>query len=136
MSVFQLCAAFDLFAGSTQFLPSFSFAGFNFKILGSNPKVSISVNGNGQGLRFPNNGIDIVLPVPMKTVNLRIGPFGGPVDISASDSSGNIVRKKSVSEQKHYANIRLSAPEIASLLLTGGKDEAVLADICVSVRSC
>ena len=135
MSAFQLCAAFDLFAGSTQFLSSFSFAGFNFTILGSNPKVSISVKGNGQGLRFPNNGIDIVLPVPMTTVNLRVGTFEGPVDISAADSSGTIVRKKTIPEQKHYINIRLSAPEIASLLLAGGRDEAVLESICVNVSS-
>ena len=135
MSAFQLCATFDLFPGSTQFLPSFTFAGFNFTILGSNQKVSISVNGNGQGLRFPDNGIDIVLPVPMTTVNLRVGTFGGPVDISAADSSGNIVRKKNISEQKHYTDIRLSASEIASILLTGGRDEAVLANICVSVSS-
>ena len=136
MSAFQLCATFDLFTASTQFLSNFSFAGFNFAVLGSNPKVSISVTGNGQGLKFPNNGIDIELPVPMTTVNLRVGSFGGPVDISALDSSGNIVRKKTISEQKHYINMRLSAPEIASLTLTGGRDEAVLAGICVSVASC
>ena len=136
MTNFQLCATFDLFPGSTQFLSSFSFAGFNFTILGSNPKVSISVNGNGKGLRFPNNGIDIVLPVPITTVNLRVGAFGGPVDISAADSAGSIVRKKTISEQKDYINVRLSAPEIASLLLTGGRDEAILENICVSVSSC
>ena len=136
MSAFQLCATFDLFPGSTQFLSSFSFAGFNFTILGSNQKVYISVNGNDQGLKFPNNGIEIVLPVPMTTVNLKIGTFGGPVDISAADSSGNIVRKKNVPELKHYINVRLSAPEIASLLLTGGRDEAVLANICVNVSAC
>ena len=136
MSAFQLCAAFDLFAGSTQFLSSFSISGFNFTILGSNPKVSISVNGNYQGLRFPNNGMEIVLPVPMTTVNLTIGTFGCPVDISATDSAGNLVRKKSIPEQKRYINIRLSAPEIASLTLTGGRDEAVLANICVTVSSC
>ena len=136
MSVFQLCAAFDLFAGSTQFLSSFSLSGFNFTILGSNPKVSISVNGNEQGLRFPNNGMEIVLPVPLSTVNLRVGTFGGPVDLSALDSSGNIVRKKSLPEQKRYINIRLSAPEIASITLTGGRDEAVLASICISASAC
>ena len=136
MSVFQLCATFDLFGGSTQFLSSFSFAGFNFTVLGSNPKASIIVNGNDHGLRFSNNGIDIVLPVPMTTVDLRIGTFGGPVDISAADSSGNIVRKKSFPELKHYINVRLSAPEIASLLLTGGRGDAVLINICVSVASC
>lgn len=136
MSAFQLCAAFDLFADSTQFLSSFSISGFNFTILGSNPKVSISVNVSDQGLRFPNNGMEIVLPVPMTTVNLKIGTFGGPVDISATDSAGNLVRKKSIPEQKRYINIRLSAPEIASLTLTGGRDEAVLANICVTVSSC
>ena len=136
MSAFQLCATFDLFASNTQFLSSFTLAGFNFTLLGSNPKVSISVNGGGQGLRFPNNGIDIVLPVPMTTVNLRIGTFGGPVDISAADSSGNIVRKKNIAEQKYYTNIRLSAPEIASILLTGGRGEAILANICVSASAC
>lgn len=136
MTNFQLCATFDLFPASTQFLSSFSLAGFNFTILGSNPKVSISVNGDGKGLRFPNNGIEIVLPVPMTTVNLRVGTFGGAVDISAADSSGNTVRKKTISEQKQYINIRLSAPEIASILLSGGRDEAILKNICVSVSSC
>ena len=136
MSAFQLCATFDLFAGNTLFLSSFSFAGFNFTIMGSNPKASISVNGNEKGLRFSNTGMEIILPVPINTVNLKVGTFGGPVDISAADSSGSIVRKKTISEQKYYNNIRLSAPEIASLLLTGGRDEAVLANICVSVSSC
>lgn len=136
MPAFQLCATFDFFDGSTPFLPNFSLAGFNFSILGSSPKLSINVNGNERGLKFPNNGIEIVLPVPMTTVNLRIGTFGGPVDISAADSSGNITRKKTVPALKNCSNIRLSAPDISSLVLTGGRDDAVLVNICISVSSC
>ena len=136
MPAFQLCATFDFFEGSSPFLSNFSLAGFNFSILGSNPKVSINVNGNERGLKFPNNGIEIVLPVPITTVNLRVGVFGGPVDISAADSSGIIVRKKTIPEQKNCINIRLSAPEIASLVLTGGRNEAVLVNVCVSVSAC
>lgn len=133
---FQLCATFDFFDGSTPFLSNFSLAGFNFSILGSNPRVSINVNGNERGLKFPNNGIEIVLPVPVTTINLRVGTFGGPVDISAADSSGSIVRKKSVPALKNCINIRLSAPEISSLVLTGGRDEAILVNICISASAC
>lgn len=136
MPNFQLCATFDFFEGSTPFLSNFSLAGFNFSILGSNPKVSINVNGNERGLKFPNNGIEIVLPVPVTTVNLRIGTFSGSVDISAADSSGSIVRKKTIPAIKNCANVRLSAPEISSLVLTGGRDDAILVNICVAASAC
>ncbi len=136
MTAFSLCAEFDLFTEKTQFLSHFSLSGFNFSVLGSNPKISICNNENERGLKFPNNGLEIVLPVSVTTVNIRIGTFGGSVDISAVDSAGSIVRKKTVSEQKYFVNIRLAAPEIASLILSGGKDEAVVVNTCISVFSC
>jgi hypothetical protein len=136
MPAFQLCATFDLFPDNTQLLPSFSLAGFDFTTLGSNPKIFISSKGNERGLQFPRNGIEIVLPVPLSTVNLRLGTFDSSVDISAMDSSGNIVRKRTISELNRYVNMRLSAPEIASLVLTGGANESILVHICISVSVC
>ena len=133
MPAFQLCATFDLFPDNTQLLTSFSLAGFDFTTLGSNPQIFTNTKGDECGLKFPNNGIEIVLPVPLPTVNLRLGTFGGPVDISATDSSGSIVRKRTIPELKRYVNVRLSAPEIASLVLTGGGNEAILAHICVAI---
>ena len=132
MPAFQLCATFDLFPDNTQLLTSFSLAGFDFTTLGSNPKIFISTRGDEWGLKFPNNGIEIVLPVPLPTVNLRLGTFTGAVDISAIDSSGNVARKRTIPELNRYVNVRISAPEIASLVLTGGANEAILAHICVA----
>ena len=136
MTAFLLCAGFNLFPEKTEFLPNFSFSGFNFNVLGFNPKVYISDNGNERGLKFPNNGLEIELPVPINTVNLRIGTFGGPVDVSALDSSGSVIRKKVAPEQKYYFNIRLSGSDIASLILSGGRNEAILLTACISVFSC
>jgi len=136
MPAVQLCATFDLFPDNTQLITSFSLAGFDFTTLGSNSKIFISTTGSECGLKFPNNGIEIVLPVPLPTVNLRLGTFVGPVDISATDSSGSIVRKRIIPELNRYVNVRLSAPEIASLVLTGGGNEAMLAYICVAVSVC
>lgn len=136
MPAFQLCATFDLFPDNTQLLSSFSLAGFDFTALGSNPKIFTNTRSGECGLMFPSNGIEIVLPVPLATANLRLGTFGGPVDISAADSSGSIVRKRTISVLDRYVNVRLSAPEIASLVITGGGNEAMLAHICVSVSVC
>ena len=136
MPAFQLCATFDLFPDNTQLLTSFSLAGFDFTTFGSNPKIFTYTKGSESGLRFQSNGIEIVLPVPLPTVNLRLGTFGGPVDISATDSSGSIVRNRTISEFNRYVNVRLSAPEIAALVLTGGGNEAMLVHICVTVSVC
>ena len=136
MPAFQLCATFELFPDNVQLLSSFSLAGFDFTTLGSNPKIFSTTKGSECGLKFPVNGIEIVLPIPLPTVNLRLGTFDGPVDISATDSSGSIVRKRTIPEFNRYVNVRLSAPEIASLILTGGGNEALLAHICVSVSVC
>ena len=136
MPAFQLCATFDLFPDNTQLLTSFSLAGYDFTTLGSNPKIFTNTIGNECGLKFPGNGIEIVLPIPLPTVNLRLGTFSGPVDISAMDSSGTIVRERTIAELNRYVNVRLSGPEIASLVLTGGGNEAILAHICVSVSVC
>ncbi|MBW1799783.1 MAG: hypothetical protein JRJ85_03540 [Deltaproteobacteria bacterium] len=59
--------------------------------MGSNPKIFVNAKDNERGLQFPNNGIEIVLPVPLPTVDLRLGTFVGGVDISATDNSGSIV---------------------------------------------
>jgi len=136
MPAFQLCATFDLFPDNTQLLTSFSLAGFDFTTLGSNPKIFTNTIGNEYGLKFPGNGIEIVLPIPLPTVNLRLGTFSGPVNISAMDSSGSIVRERTIPEVNRYVNVRLSGPEIASLVLTGGGNDAMLAHICVSISVC
>ena len=136
MPAFQLCATFDLFPDNTQLLTSFSLAGYDFTTLGSNPKIFTNTIGNECGLKFPGNGIEIVLPIPLPTVNLRLGTFSGPVDISAMDSSGTIVRERTIAELNRFVNVRLSGPEIASLVLTSGGNEAMLAYICVTVSVC
>ena len=136
MPAFQLCATFDLFPDNTQLLTSFSLAGYDFTTLGSNPKIFTNTIGNECGLKFPGNGIEIVLPIPLPTVNLRLGTFSGPVDISAMDSSGTIVRERTIAELNRFVNVRLSGPEIASLVLISGGNEAILTYICVTVSVC
>ena len=88
---------------------------------------------NDSGFKFLVNGIEIVLPIPFPSVNLRLGTFDEPVDVFATNSSGSIVRKRTILKFNRCVNMRLSATEITSLILTGGGDEALLVNICVSI---
>ncbi|MBZ4421098.1 hypothetical protein [Myxococcus sp. RHSTA-1-4] len=133
---FQLCADFSLFPVGTQLGPSFSLAGFDFVQPSGGILMFVSSTGGSKGLQFPDQGIEITLPVSSASVNLRIGTFAGPVDIAALDSTGAVVRNRTVPGNNQYNNVRLSAPDIASLTLSGGMSEGVLASICVSICVC
>jgi hypothetical protein len=136
MSAFQLCADFTLFLDNTVLGPSFTLAAFEFDQLGGNPdQLFVNVTGNERGLQFPSQGVEITLPVPLRTVNLRLGTFNGPVDMTALDAAGNTVRQRTVPDLNRYVDRKLSAPEIASVVLSGGGEEGILPRICVAITS-
>lgn len=133
---FQLCADFSLFPDNTQLGPGFSLAGFDFTQPAGGLLMFVNATGGSKGLQFPDQGIEITLPIPCATVNLRIGTFAGPVDITAFDSTGAIVRQRTVPGNNQYNNVRISAPDIASLALSRGGNEGILASICVAITVC
>jgi hypothetical protein len=139
MPAFQLCANFGLFPDNHEFAPApsfFTLAAFDFEQLGGTSPLFVNVTGAEQGLQFPPQGVEIILPTLVRSVRLRIGTFNGPVDIAALDSSGTTVRTKTIPGLNAYVNTRLRAPEISSVVLTNGGNEGILVRICVAISPC
>jgi hypothetical protein len=135
MPAFQLCADFTLFPDDTPLPPHFTQSGFDFDQLGGS-QWFVNLTSGELGLQFPQQGMEITLPVPLRTVRLRIGTFKGPVDIAALDSSGTTVKTKTIPHLNSYVNTSLHAPaEISSVVLTKGLDEGILVRICVAIST-
>ncbi|OGO40610.1 MAG: hypothetical protein A2W36_07045 [Chloroflexi bacterium RBG_16_58_14] len=133
---FKLCADFNLFPDNTQLGPNFSLAGFDFAQPPANMLMFVNETAGEKGLQFPKEGMEITLPIPVAAVRLRLGTFAGPVEIAALDSSGAVVRQRIVPGLNAYVNLRMFAPEIATLLLTQGGNEGILVRICVAICVC
>ena len=137
MPAFNLCADFTLYSANTPFPVHFMIAAFDFGQLGGPhfPQLLVNTTASERGLRFPQQGMNIILPVPEQTVRLRIGTFNGPVDIEAVDSLGTTVKTKSIPSLNTYVNTSIRAPEISAVNLTGGGNEAILVRICVTIST-
>lgn len=132
MSGFTLCADFNLFPDNHRLGPNFSLAAFNFAQVGGNP-MFVNITGNERGLQFPQEGIEISLPVVTDSVVLRLGTFAGKVEIEVLNSARNIVRQQTVQGINMYITVRLLAPEIATIILREGGNEGIIPSICVTV---
>jgi hypothetical protein len=93
----------------------------------------VNVTGSEKGLQFPEQGIEITLPVPVTRVTLRVGAFNGPVDINALDSMGTVVGTKTITIFNVYVNVGMGAPEIATITLSNGGNEGILVRICETI---
>lgn len=133
---FRLCADFALLPDDTALGPQFSLAGFIFQDLGGTIASFVNETGTEKGLQFHDSGLEVVLPVPVSQVELRLGTFAGPVDIAAVDSTGTTVRTRTVPGTNSYGTVRLFAPEIASIVFTQGGNEAILTEICINLTVC
>jgi hypothetical protein len=135
-SALQLCADFVLFPDDHHLGSNFSLAGFDFSEVSGAGFIFVNETANEKGLQFDPQGVEITLPIPVKTVDMRVGAFAGPVDIVAFDSAGNQVRQRTLSILNRYVNIRLSASEIASIILSNGNNEGILVRICIAIGVC
>lgn len=133
MASFHLCADFSLFPDNTPLPSHFTIAGFDF----SDPigKVPMFVNATANEIGLQFNNVEICLPVLVTSVSLHIGAFNGPLDIIAFDSSGNAVRQKQLITVNRFLNIRILAPEIASLTINNAGNEGLLSKICVTLNT-
>jgi hypothetical protein len=134
MPAFNLCANFSLFADDTPFPPNFTLAAFDFDQLGG-PQWFVNITGAERGLQFPPQGMEITIPVPVRTVRFRIGTFNGPVDIAALDSAGTTVKTKTIPALNSYVTTSIHAPEISSVVLTNGGSEGILVRICEAITT-
>jgi hypothetical protein len=128
-----LCANFRVFPDNTQLGPDFSLSGFDFAQPPGSNNMFVNVTGGEKGLQFPPEGVEITLPWPVSEARLRVGTFSGPVEVTALDSTGSVVRSRTVPGTNSYVNLRIFAPEIASLILSEGGGEGILVRICVTI---
>jgi hypothetical protein len=133
MPAVQLCAEFALFPDDFQLGPSFSLAGYDFVQPAGGTLMFVNVTGSEKGLQFPEQGIEITLPVPVTRVTLRLGAFRGPVEINALDSMGAVVRMTVINTLNIYINVGMAAPEIATITLSKGGNEGILVRICETI---
>jgi hypothetical protein len=129
MAALNLTAEFLLFPDNTQMGQNFSLSGYVFDDLSGTGSLFVNQTGNEKGLQFIPEGVEITLPSPTSSVDLRLGAFSGPVDIVAKDSLGNVVRTQTLNILNQYVDVRILRPEIASILLTQGGREGILIKI-------
>ncbi len=128
----KLCAEFAIFPDNHILGPNFTLAAFHFSQLGG-PLMIANDTASERGLQFPDEGLEITLPIPSPTVEMRFGTFHSPVEISALDSSGKVVSKQTVPLLNKYIDLSISAREIAQLVLIGGGNEGLIPKICVDI---
>jgi hypothetical protein len=135
-NVVRLCVDFHLFPDNTQLGPAFSLAGFDFLQPANALIMFVNQTGGEKGLQFPDEGMEVTLPLLVTSVRLRLGTFAGPVDIAALDSAGTVVSQKTVPGLNAYTNVRMFGPEIATLRFKGGGNEGILVRLCIMVCCC
>lgn len=131
----RACASFELFPDNTEFGSSFALAGYIFRELGAGSSLFVNESGNGKGLQFPPDGVEVTLPVVVSSVEFKAAAFAGPVFATAVDSAGKPLRQVTVTRGE-FQQFRVSAPGIAALKFTEGGNEGIVSEICVVVACC
>lgn len=134
VAAIHLCAEFGLFPDNTLLGPNFTLSSFVFRDLGT-PESFVNETAGEKGLQFSDTGLEVVLPAVTRSVDFRLGTFAGPVEITGRDLAGTVVVTQNVPGLNRYIDLRLVAPEIASVRLTGGGNEGILVRICLDICS-
>jgi len=129
-----ICVDFSLFPDDTPLPGNFSLGGFVFQDKASPSGLFVNETNGRKGLQFSPQGVEVTLPSPVATVDLEVGAFGR-IEVAAVDSSGATVRKQTVPGSDAFVKLKLSAPDIASLVVTGGNNEGMLAEVCVTLST-
>lgn len=131
-----LCAQFGLFPDDTKMGDGFELGGFLFRDLGSSPSIFVNETSGERGLQFQKAGVAVVFPTIVTSVDLRVGTFAGPVTVQGKNAAGGVVATQTVPATNRFVDIRLLGTDIASVELTEGGGEGLLAKICISVATC
>src|SRR4051812_44574830 len=100
---FVLCADFTIFPDDHQLGPAFTLSGMDFQDAAGAGMVSfVNQTGSLRGLQFPDQGIDITLPVTVGWARLQIGQFNSPVSVESADSSGSVIQAYNLNKPNSY----------------------------------
>jgi hypothetical protein len=140
-----ICTDFYAFPDNAGFPPApsnFTIGIFSFRQLdiGPHPLLVNVTDGPGslvvpgQGLQFKDGGLEITPLVKRARVTLSIGTFNDPVQVSALDAAGAVLRSVVVPANNEYNTIAISTRRrFDRLVLTGGGNEGILERICMTI---
>jgi hypothetical protein len=132
---FLLCADFSIFPDNHVLGPFFTLAAMDFTDVPGGATSFVNETAGTLALQFPEVGLDVDLPplaIPSR-VRIRVGAFAGPFDINALDAAGNVVAKRNIALLNVFHTVGFKHPDIDRLEFRGGRNEGMIAFICVVV---
>jgi hypothetical protein len=136
---FTLSAEFSLFPNGFPFpVPIINLSAFTFRTAPPAPPTlfpPIVTVGTAKGLRFPPQGLEVRLPIPLTAVTLRVvepDPINA-VLIQCKNSSGAIVETQRVFQTLEPKTVLLAATDISTVTLTDPSNQGFLVEIAVEI---
>ena len=88
------------------------------------PRMMDSGNPRERGYGFKEQGVTVVLPIEVSSVEVRMCLFAGDVEIEALSSNGTSVVRRPVQNMNRCEDVHLSGERITVIRFTGGRNEA------------
>ena len=99
--------------------------------LAANGDLRTIDTGSGMGIRFPDSGLRLDLPMPVDEVTVTLFLGGREVRVTALDAQGRIVDiQTSGTQQRVLQETTVVGAGITTVQLTGGTSEASLVRVC------
>lgn len=128
-----LCLDFLMFPDNTPMPLPFTLAGFQFAFFSTGVQAFVNESGGGKGLQFPDQGLKVLLPLPVTRLSLTLGQFAGPIQITLSNSAGATAATGATAAPNAYSNHPFVLRRRASLVtLRGGTNEGILSKLCIT----
>ena len=128
-----LCLDFLMFPDNTPMPLPFALAGFQFAFFSGGPQAFINESGGGKGLQFPDQGLKILLPLPVTKLSLTLGEFASPIQIELSNRAGARIATRATAAPNAYTNFPfLLRRRVTLVTLRGGTHEGILSELCIT----
>ena len=91
-------------------------------------------HGGERGYGFPDTGVTVVLPIEVRSVEVRVCLFASNIMIEALNSAGTLISQQSVQLRNQCGDVVLKGDQIAAVRFTGGSREASI--VRLSAKAC
>ena len=128
-----VCLDFQLFPDNPPLPLPFTLAGFQFAFFSAGVQPFVNESGVGKGLQFPDQGLKVLLPLPVTRLRLTLGQFASPIQITFSNTIGATVATASTTTPNAFSTLPFALRRKASLVtLRGGTNEGILSELCIT----
>jgi hypothetical protein len=128
-----LCLDFLMFPDDTPMHLPFTLAGFQFAFFSTGVQAFVNESGGGKGLQSPDQGLKVLLPLPVTRLSLTLGEFASPIQITLSNSLGATGATATTASPNAYSTQPFALRRKVSLVtLRGGTNEGVLSKLCIA----